>query len=127
MEEKLQETIKNLKKSKKCTYPGCPHDIIAQIMLPVGKMTESGQITFPNECKAGSVQSSCGLCDYHMLFAQKGILNLVDMNGLIQLFGPYPIVEIVEAVLEAREFHKGMKIIKPKKTKKENGKSKKKS
>jgi hypothetical protein len=90
--------------------------------MPIGKMTESGKIDFPNGDK---VQSACGLCEYHMIFAEKGILNLVEINGLVQLFGPYPIVEIVEAVIEAKNFQQGMQ--KAKKTTTKNGKSKKKS
>lgn len=109
MEDKKQQIIKNLKKSNKCAYPGCKNKELMNIMLPIGQMTESGKISFPNESKSQSVQSACPLCDYHLIFAEKGIINLVETKGLVQLFGPFPIVDIVEAVLEAKEFQKEIK------------------
>lgn len=112
-----QQIIKNLKKSNTCSYPKCKNKYFAQIMLPIGQITESGQITFPNEDK---VQSSCPLCEYHMIFAEKGIINLVEVNKLIQLMGAFPIIEIVEAVFEANEFKNSMN-----KAKKKNAKIKK--
>lgn len=114
--ENTQQVIKNLKKQNKCAYPGCEKDSIAQIMLPIGRITESGQIEFPDN----NIQSSCPLCEYHTTFAEKGILNLVSINGLVQLWGAYPIIEVVEAVIEAKKFEDGFK----KALKKKNAKSK---
>jgi len=116
---KLQ-TIKKLKKSNKCAYPGCSEKSLAMIMLPIGELTESNQIIFPQESSGQSVQSSCNLCAYHMIFAEKGIINLVKINGLIQLFAPLPIIDVVEAVLYAKEFNKTFK----KAIKKKNNKKK---
>lgn len=108
MEQEPIQTIKQIKKSNKCAYPGCKKISMMQIMLPVGSLTESGQIEFPQEGKNQSIQSSCPLCDYHFAFSNKGLLNLIDQNGMIRLVGPFPIIEIVESVLEAREFQKVM-------------------
>jgi hypothetical protein len=121
-EQSLKTRIKNLKKNNNCGYPGCKEKLFAQVMMPVGQATESGQIEFPNGDK---VQSSCPLCEYHMTFAEKGILNLVEINGIIQLLTPGPIVEVVEAVIDAREFQQAMaKAKKTKTTKNEKKKSK---
>ena len=123
--ETPQQVVKNLKKSDKCLYPGCKNKMFSNIMMPVGKVTERGQIIFPNESESQSIQSACPLCEYHMIFAEKGILNLAEINNLIQLFGPFPIVEVVEAVIEAKEFLQAMNKAKEKKTK--NAKSTKKA
>jgi len=104
MEGKQQQTIKDLKKSNKCYYPGCKSKIINPIMMPVAKITESGQLFFPNESKTESLQAPCSLCEYHMIFAEKGIINLVEINKLIQLSAPVELITIIETVLEAKEF-----------------------
>lgn len=110
------EKIKQVKKDK-CCYPGCESKSMMQVMLPVGELTESGQIEFLQEGKETSVQSSCSLCDYHFIFAQKKIINLVNQENMIRLVAPTELVELVEGIIEAKEFQKAMK----------NGKSSKKS
>lgn len=113
-----QEIIKKLKKdSKKCSYPGCDKPTFMNVMLPVGKMTESGMIEFPQETKDGSVQSAVPLCNYHFVFVSEGLLNLVEDNGMIRLVGPYPIIDIVEKVIRAKEIEGRLKK-QPKKKKK---------
>ena len=102
------QKLKQMKKLNRCAYPGCKNKSIMNVMLPVGELTESGQITFPQEGKNQSIQSSCPLCEYHLIFANRGIINLVNQQGMVRLFGPFPIVEICEVVVEAKEFHKGI-------------------
>ena len=103
------QTSKKIKELKRCSFPGCKQSSIMEAMLSVGQFTESGQIDFPQEGKNEVLKSKCPLCKYHLVFARKGILNLVNQNGLVQLFGAYPIIEIVEAVIDAREINKEKK------------------
>lgn len=104
----VKKAIKKKIKLEECSYPGCPETKVMGIGLPVGEITESGQVTYPKEGKDSSVQASCALCAYHIIFAQKGIMSLINQEGMIRIFGPFPIVQVVEAVLEAKEFHKQM-------------------
>lgn len=113
--DKIKKVLAN---SKKCAYPGCKSNTMMNVMLPIGQMLESGMIEFPQEGKNSSVQSSVPLCDYHFVFAQKSLLSLVDQGGMIRLVGPFPIIDVVEGVLEAVNFHKTMKTENAKNTKK---------
>lgn len=100
------QTVKKLKKvvseTNKCAYPNCPNDKFIDVKLPIGQLTESNLINFPDQNRRGNV----GLCMYHRVMSQKGILNLVNQKGLIRLWGPYNLIDIIEAVTEAREFTK---------------------
>ena len=105
-EEQIQQIIKNLKKSNKCTYPGCPEIKTKSITMPVGQITESNQIIFPNK---GQIRSLCKLCKYHTPFAEKGIINLVEINKLIQLTAPVELITLIETIFEAKEFKQAKK------------------
>ena len=123
--ESAAQTFQRVKESNKCTYPGCEKPSSGLCTLPVGKLTESGSIEFQLDTKEKDNGSKCpcDLCHYHLMFAEKKIINLINQEGLIRLVGPFPIIEIVEAVIEAKELEEKMKKS-SRKAKKNDNKSK---
>ena len=120
-----QETIKQLKKPTGCAYPNCKNKVFANISLPVGEMTESGMINYPNEGKDTSIQSTAQLCEYHMCFAEQGLLRLVNQQGMIRLWGHFPFIEIAEGVFNARKSYLSKQLQKETKPKNAKRKTKK--
>lgn len=106
--EKTDKKIEELRKAK-CSYPNCKKKQFMTVMLPIGKVTERGQIVFPEETKEQSVQVGVPLCDYHFILAQHGILTVIEQEGKTMLSAPLNAIEICEVILEAKEFEKSMK------------------
>ena len=118
-----KEQVDALKKamgSDRCSYPGCEKKSLMNVGLPIGKLTESGEIEFPNEGKNASVQGTAPLCNYHFAMSNTGLINLIEQDGLVRLVAPFPIIDVVEGVLKAKEFLKEME----KEIKKAKGKKK---
>lgn len=94
-----QKTIKNLKKSNFCNYPKCKKKATTHVMLPVGVIANNGQIIVPDN----SSESFTPFCEYHAILAEKGIIQLVNSNGVIILVAPSDVISLVEAVIEAKQ------------------------
>ena len=100
--------LKKAMKSGKCSYPGCGDKSFMSVGLPIGKLTESGQIEFTEEGKDSSVRHAVPLCGYHFGMSTKGIIRLIKQDGLVRLVAAFEIIDIVEGVLEGRDFIKAM-------------------
>lgn len=98
-----KQTIKKLSKADGCAYPECEEKVYETVLMPIGKMNEFGLIEFVNGKKA---TASCSLCKYHYCFAEHNIINLVNQNNIIVLTGPWPIIEVFENMLNAKDMFK---------------------
>lgn len=101
-----KQTIRKLQDSEGCACPECEESVYKNVMLPVGKINETGLIEFPFGKKN---TANCNLCKYHYCFAEQNIINLIDQNGMIILTAPWPIIDIVEGILASKEMFKKLK------------------
>lgn len=98
-----KQIIKKLKTSDGCACPECYEPVYETVMMPIGKMTEFGLIEFPNGKKE---TGTCSLCKHHYCFAEHNIINLINQNNVIVLIGPWPIIDVFEGMLKAKEMFK---------------------
>ena len=94
----MNET-KLLKRSNVCAYPRCKKKIQVQLLMSVGEMVEGGQIIVPENPK----ESHTPLCEYHVLLANKGIIQLVNQQGMIILVAPTEVISLIEKMSEIKE------------------------
>lgn len=101
-----KQTIKKLKKISGCAYPECSESVYETVSMPIGKMNEFGLVEFVNGDKD---VGSCSLCKYHYCLAEQNIINLINQNEIIILTAPWPNIELIENMLEAKDMFKKLK------------------
>jgi len=98
--------MKEKNKPNHCAYPECTAKDWMKVKMPVGEMQSDGQIDFPH---LDRVKSECILCEYHARLAEKGILQLINQDGIIVLVSPKEIISLIEKMFEVFEEIKGGK------------------
>jgi len=105
--KEIDEKIEALRKAK-CSYPDCKTKQFMTVMLPIGKITETGKIVYPQDTKEQSIQTGVPLCWYHFCLAEKGIIQVVEENNQMKLIVPTELIYLIESIIEAKEWEKQM-------------------
>jgi len=103
MKSKETDKFKALANAK-CEYPNCGKKQMMTCGLQILNATESGQLISAQDGKDQAMTVGVPLCEEHMIYAMQGLLAAVEEKGQFRLHGPFELIHIVNAVLEAGKF-----------------------
>jgi len=103
-----KQTINKMRNAN-CSYPGCDKKQVMSCGITITKLTESGQMIATEDNKEQGISVGVPFCSYHSTLAMQGLFAVVEEKGNMVLNGAFPIIEIAEAVFNAKEMEKSIK------------------